>query len=178
MALRGEASAVYDPASHWAEQQAFFADPEIVFYGWHYPPFFLIVACLLAMLPYLAALFVWQAATLAAYAAMIRLIAPGTLALTAALAYRPVLVNLTHGQNGFLTAALIGSSLALLDRRPWIAGILIGLLAYKPHFGLLLPLVLMLTGRWKPFYLCIRHRDYHGARRHDPVRNGHLAGLP
>jgi hypothetical protein len=53
-----------------------------------------------------------------------------------------------HGQNGFLSAALIGGSLVLLDRRPIVAGVLIGLLAYKPQFGILFPLVLVLTGRW------------------------------
>jgi hypothetical protein len=37
-----------------------------------------------------------------------------------------------HGQNGFLTAALLGGALHLLDRRPWLAGLLIGGLAYKP----------------------------------------------
>jgi hypothetical protein len=43
----------------------------------------------------------------------------------------------------------MGGALALLDRRPWIAGILFGLLAYKPQFGLMIPLVLLLTGRWR-----------------------------
>jgi alpha-1,2-mannosyltransferase len=38
-----------------------------------------------------------------------------------------------------------------LDRRPWLAGILLGLLAYKPQFGLLIPLVLMASGRWRVF---------------------------
>ena len=66
-----------------------------------------------------------------------------------AAAYPAVFVNLGHGHNGFLTAALIGSALLLLDRRPLIAGILFGLLAYKPQFGLMIPLVLAATGRWR-----------------------------
>jgi alpha-1,2-mannosyltransferase len=45
-------------------------------------------------------------------------------------------------------AALPGGSLILLDKRPILAGVLIGLLAYKPQFGLLIPLVLAATGRW------------------------------
>ena len=49
-----------------------------------------------------------------------------------ALAFPAVLVNIGHGQNGLLTAPLIGGALAVLDRRPIVAGILIGLLAYKP----------------------------------------------
>jgi hypothetical protein len=66
-----------------------------------------------------------------------------------ALAFPAVFVNLGHGHNGFLTAALIGLALVHLDRRPIIAGILFGLLAYKPQFGLMIPLVLAATGRWR-----------------------------
>jgi hypothetical protein len=62
-----------------------------------------------------------------------------------------VFVNLGHGHNGFLTAALVGAALVQLDRRPVIAGILFGLLAYKPQFGLMIPLVLAATGRWRGF---------------------------
>jgi alpha-1,2-mannosyltransferase len=66
-----------------------------------------------------------------------------------AFAYPAVFVNLGHGHNGFLTAALLGGALVLLDRRPWLAGVLFGLLAYKPQFGLMIPLVLLVTGRWR-----------------------------
>ena len=72
-------------------------------------------------------------------------------ALLFAVAFPAVFVNLGHGHNGFLTAALMGFALLLLDRRPVISGILFGLLAYKPQFGVLVPLVLMATGRWKTF---------------------------
>ena len=68
-----------------------------------------------------------------------------------ALAYPAVLINIGHGQNGFLTAALLGGSLLILDRRPIIAGILIGLLVYKPQFGLMIPLALVAGGYWRTF---------------------------
>jgi hypothetical protein len=73
----------------------------------------------------------------------------GRLWLLLAAAYPAVFINLGHGHNGFLTAALLGGALVLLDRRPWVAGILFGLLAYKPQFGLMIPLVLLVTGRWR-----------------------------
>ena len=60
-------------------------------------------------------------------------------------------INLGQGHNGFLTAALIGAALCQLDRRPILAGVLIGCLAYKPQFGLLIPLVLIASGRWRVF---------------------------
>jgi hypothetical protein len=62
-----------------------------------------------------------------------------------------VFINLGHGHNGFLTAALFAGGLVLIDRRPWVAGILFGCLAYKPQFGLLIPLVLAASGRWRVF---------------------------
>jgi hypothetical protein len=73
----------------------------------------------------------------------------GKLWLLLALAFPAVLVNLGHGQNGFLTAALFGGALAMLDSRPLLAGILFGCLAYKPQFGVMIPLVLLTTGRWR-----------------------------
>jgi hypothetical protein len=68
-----------------------------------------------------------------------------------ALAFPAVLINVGHGQNGFLTAALLGGALVLLDRRPLLAGVLFGLLVYKPQYGLLLPIVLGVSGRWRAF---------------------------
>ncbi len=69
--------------------------------------------------------------------------------LLVALGFPAVFVNLGHGQNGFLTAGLFGFALAALQRRPLIAGVLFGLLAYKPQFGLMIPLVLLATGQWR-----------------------------
>ncbi|HUZ31661.1 MAG TPA: glycosyltransferase family 87 protein [Xanthobacteraceae bacterium] len=68
-----------------------------------------------------------------------------------AVAFPAVLINVGHGQNGFLTAALLAGALLQLDRRPIVSGILIGCLAYKPQFGLMIPLVLAVTGRWRVF---------------------------
>ncbi len=68
-----------------------------------------------------------------------------------ALAFPAVLINVGHGHNGFLTAALLGGGLVSLDRRPLIAGILFGLMAYKPQFGLMIPIALAAGGYWRTF---------------------------
>ncbi|MBS0410055.1 MAG: DUF2029 domain-containing protein [Proteobacteria bacterium] len=151
LALKGAATSAYDPPVHFAAQQAAFHKADIPYYGWHYPPFFLLLASALASLPYLAALAVWQGATLPLYLATIRAIVPRKEALLIAAAFPAVFVNLTHGHNGFLSVALLGGGLAMLDRRPWLAGVLFGLVAYKPQFGLFLPLALAMDGRWKAF---------------------------
>lgn len=147
----GTAPAVYDPPSQHAAEIAAFDGRSVPFYGWHYPPMFLVAAAALALLPYAGALLLYMATTLAAYLATLRAILPHRETLLLAAAFPGVFVNLGHGQNGFLTATLIGGALLLLDRRPWLAGILIGLLAYKPQFGILIPLVLVATLRWRPF---------------------------
>lgn len=60
-------------------------------------------------------------------------------------------VNLGHGHYGFLIAALFGAALLQLDRKPVLAGVLFGCIAYKPQFGLLVPIVLAASGRWRAF---------------------------
>jgi hypothetical protein len=64
-----------------------------------------------------------------------------------------VLSNFIVGQNGFLTAGLIGGTLLFIERRPVLAGIFLGLLTYKPHLGLLFPLALAVSGHWRVFFV-------------------------
>ena len=155
----GRPEAPFDPRLQHARAREIFGAATPL-YGWHYPPFFHFIAAPLAAMPYFVALFIWQAATLALYLLAIRAIVSHALPpspvwgrsavwLLPALAFPAVFVNLGHGHNGFLTAALIGFALLWLDRRPIVAGILFGLLAYKPQFGLMIPLVLLATGRWR-----------------------------
>ena len=157
--LEGNPDAPFDPVLQHAREQKLFGQAA-PFYGWHYPPFFLFIAAALAFMPYAVALAVWQAVTLALYLLVIRAIVtpavremgPGAYNwLLPALAFPAVFVNIGHGQNGLLTAALFGTALVQLDRRPVIAGILFGLLAYKPQYGLMIPLVLAASGRWRTF---------------------------
>ncbi|SHG36142.1 glycosyltransferase family 87 protein [Bradyrhizobium erythrophlei] len=145
---QGRPAEAYEPALQHAEEIAVFGGREVPFYGWHYPPFFFAVAVVVAAFPYAWGLAIWLAASFAAYLATIRAILPGRQTLLVAAAFPAVFVNIGHGQNGFLTAALLGGALHLLDRRPWLAGVLIGLLAYKPQFGVLIPVALLASGRW------------------------------
>jgi hypothetical protein len=145
---QGRSAEAYQPALQHAEEQAVFGGREVPFYGWLYPPFFFSVAFLVASVPYAWGLAIWLAASLAAYLAAMRAILPRPETLLIAAAFPAVFINIGHGQNGFLTAALLGGALHWLDRRPWLAGVLIGLLAYKPQFGVLIPVALFAGGRW------------------------------
>ena len=73
----------------------------------------------------------------------------GRIWILAALAFPAVFVNLGHGQNGLLTAALFGGALVALPTRPWLAGLLFGLMAYKPQFGLVIPIALLAGRQWR-----------------------------
>ena len=161
-ALDGNPDAAFDPALQHAREQAIFGN-DTPAYGWHYPPFFLFIATALALMPYGLALAVWQGVTLLLYLvstrAILRAFAPRSrnggqlvsdpLWLVLAIGFPAVFVNFGHGHNGFLTAALLGTALVLLRDRPVLAGVLFGLLAYKPQFGVMIPLVLVASGRWR-----------------------------
>src|SRR6202171_310090 len=148
LTLKGRPEQAYAPALQHAAEKAVFGGREVPFYGWHYPPFFFLIAFLVASVPYAWGLSIWLVASLAAYLAAMRAILPRPESLLVALAFPAVFVNIGHGQNGFLTAALLGGALHLLDRRPWLAGLLIGLLCYKPQFGVMIPIALLANQRW------------------------------
>jgi alpha-1,2-mannosyltransferase len=174
-ALDGTPGLAFDPPRQHAREQAIFG-PATPFYAWSYPPFLLLVSAVLALMPYPAALAVWQGATLLLYLGMLWAvlraaktqpedaadaptqhppaqdpIAKDPLWLLLAVASPAAFVNIGHGHNGFLTATLIGLALVALDLRPILAGVLFGLLSYKPQFGVMIPLVLIASARWRAF---------------------------
>jgi hypothetical protein len=144
----GDAAAAYDWPVHKAAEIGAVGHDFANYYGWHYPPTFLFVAAALATLPYLAALLVWLVATLIAYAASMTAILGSRAGIALALGFPAALWNVTAGQNGFLTATLIGGTLGLLERHPALAGVCLGLLTYKPQFGFLFPIVLIADRRF------------------------------
>ncbi|MEO6255964.1 MAG: glycosyltransferase family 87 protein [Sphingomicrobium sp.] len=149
MALDGRAAEAWTWSEHFAVQRALHHKADVDVFGWHYPPPFLLVAALLAQLPYVPALIVWQLATLIPFAWMMLRLVPRRETLLLALAAPVTLICLTHGHNGFLTALLLGGALKMLDRRPLVAGLLFGCLIYKPQFALILPPLLLACRSWR-----------------------------
>ncbi|AUW58075.1 hypothetical protein C1T17_08090 [Sphingobium sp. SCG-1] len=149
MANEGRAAAAWSWPDHYAVQQMVHQSKTVPFYGWHYPPPFLMIAVVLAKLPYVPALILWQVATLGPMLWLACRIVARRDALLFAAGAPVVLVCLGHGQNGFMTAALLAGGLLLLDGRPWLAGVLLGCLVYKPQFAVLIPLVLIVRGNWR-----------------------------
>src|SRR5580704_17141767 len=122
------------------------------YFAWHYPPPFLFVASFLAQFPYAVAFIGWVSVSFVPYLVMMRAIVGRSFGLLLAVAFPLVLNNTLVGQNGFLTAALIGGTLCLMPTRPVLSGICLGLLSYKPQYGLLFPIVLIAASQWTVFF--------------------------
>lgn len=157
LALDGRAADAYDMAAHYAREQQIFGQAT-PYYGWLYPPIFLLVAAPLALLSYPLALAAWLISTFALYLSVIgvivrrlrrRGIAIGTIWLPVAAGFPAAFINLGHGQNGFLSTGLFGAALLALPTAPIVSGVLFGLLAYKPQLALVAPFALLAAGQWR-----------------------------
>lgn len=150
LAVDGKAAIAYDLKEYYKFQRSVTGDGgEFKLYS--YPPVMMLLTLPLALCSFLIGYFLW---TMGGYALMVKMLSREVsqrLALTAAIAAPACLLNLQSGQNGFFTAALLAGGLTLLGRKPVIAGILLGLLCYKPQLGLLLPVALAAGGQWRSF---------------------------
>jgi len=129
--------------------QDYFATTDLHHYFWSYPPHILLFIWPFGLMPYLAAFVVWSVLGFTAF--MVAASAGGVerkhlmfVAVAPAVA-----VNLFIGQNGFFFAALLICGLVNMDRRPLLAGLCFGIMTIKPQLGLLLPVMLVLTQRWR-----------------------------
>jgi alpha-1,2-mannosyltransferase len=147
LALAGNPVAVYDPARLQAALAAIFGLPLALHF--FYPPNFLLAVLPFALLPYHASLAVWLLSTMAAYLWVIKRVAPHWLAVAAGIMFAGAVANVGYGQNGFLSTALLGGGLLLLDKSPLAGGFLLGLLTYKPHLAVLVPVALIAGRHWR-----------------------------
>ena len=156
LVLDGHAAQVWSPYVHQTAQDAIFGR-QLGYWAFFYPPAYLLVCAPLALMPYEVSLFVWLASTTAAAIALARQWlkqqAPGIITgLIPLLAFPALWINIGNGQNAALTTALFLGGCLLLDRRPVVAGLILGLLVIKPQLGLALPFILIASGRWKTFF--------------------------
>ena len=148
LVLEHPAAELYDPVRLHALQVALGLAPA----DWKpfpYPPTFLLLSWPLGLLPPGGAYFAWVGLTLAGFVwaaagprfrpahVLLLLVAPATT------------VSVVAGQSGFLSGALLVGGMRLVGRRPWLGGMLLGLLTYKPQLGLLVPVALVASGCWR-----------------------------
>jgi len=151
LALDGHPAQAWDWGIHKQVQVAMLGQDYVGDYAWHYPPPLLFIAMILAHFSYAHGLVGWAAASFVPYLAMMRAVVGQRFGLTVAAAFPVVLANTMSGQNGFLTAALLGGTLVLMPARPILSGICLGLLSYKPQYGVLFPLALIAASQWTTF---------------------------
>lgn len=143
-------ASVYDIAAHYAMQKTVTGNPSLLYSYFFYPPVFLLLCAPLATLPYWLAYAVWGALQFGVYALALRQVVGRGATIAPYLAFPAGLLALAMGQNAMLTAALFaGATAALAARREILAGVLFGLLCYKPHFGLLVPVALIAGRHWR-----------------------------
>lgn len=147
MALDGNVDTLWDAEAYRAELRGMHS-PDLPDHEWSYPPHMLLVGLPFALLPELSAYLLWTSATLFAAFLAIRAAGATVLETAAAMVSSTVGFNILLGQNGALTAALFLGGFALLEKRPALAGVLFGLLTVKPHLGIVIPLVLIVTHSW------------------------------
>jgi hypothetical protein len=143
----GHAGAIYDPAAHELAEHALFPLARPDFFAFFYPPVFALLCLPLAYLPYPIALATWLAGSFAPLFWCLRQILPERWAILPLLAFPAWLMNAGHGQNGFLSASLFALFM-LCGRFPWLGGVCVGVLAFKPQLALAVPVALIASKRW------------------------------
>lgn len=155
LALRGDLSTLYNPDAITALLNRLFdahLSAKLEFRPWLYPPSFILL--LLPFSPFGFAASYWLFQTITGSAMLIALrsllgMRPKWLAF-AAVACPAASICFISGQCSFLIVALLATGVALLDRRPGLAGVAFGLLSFKPQFFLLVPVVLVARMSWRP----------------------------
>ena len=151
LALSQNPAATYDFTKMRAAQvKTIGANPESI--GgmvWVYPPIFLLLLLPFSFLPYFASLAIWLITTILGYLKVLLRIAPSRQTIWLAMAFTGTFENFIHGQNGFLSAGILGGGLLLLESHAFIGGIILGFLSFKPQLAVLIPVALIAGRRWK-----------------------------
>ncbi|CAN7679868.1 DUF2029 domain-containing protein [Trinickia sp. LjRoot230] len=148
LALSGHAVDAYNLIALEKIETAAIAHP-VGILPWLYPPTFLLVVYPFALLPWKIAAALFLGGTYLLFAKAMHTIVPRKETIFLALAFPGAALVEVSGQNGLLTAALAAFGLALLARRPVIAGICLGILSVKPQLAVLIPLALLCSRSWR-----------------------------
>ena len=143
--LVGRSADVYVPRLHQLAELPYSREYEAFFY----PPTYLLICLPLALAPFFVSYVAFVSTTAALFTAIIWRILKSPRSLVAVLSYPVTYMDIIGGQNGFLTAAILGCGLSIIDRQPRLAGVVLGLMVIKPHLALGAPIALVVTGRWR-----------------------------
>jgi alpha-1,2-mannosyltransferase len=162
MVLTGQADRLYD----LDEVRRLEHDPDLVGYRWNegrhfpmvYPPFYYALVSPLAALPMKTAAVVWAGLMVACLIASVIWLPRASGDTSRHMAcfiqlialFTPLVENLTSNQKGSVLLLLLVATYALLrDRRPFAAGLVFGLLAFKPQLTLVIAAAMLLKRQWR-----------------------------
>jgi hypothetical protein len=154
--LDGHSALVYDGARFTGFLNTAFADwlsQPLAFRPWTYPPDFLLFLLPFAPLGFVGSYVAFQIVTggllVMALRAFPLVRMSAGMAIAMVLLYPAATINVISGQCTFLVAALIVGGFAVLDSRPILGGLILGLLTFKPQFCVLVPFALVAAGSWR-----------------------------
>lgn len=148
LAADGRAGLAYDPEHYLAFQQALVGTG----FGWRiysYPPVMMLLCWPLTLLSLVPALLAWSVFGIGLCAWSLSRLVGWRMAVVATIGAPAAFFNLIDGQNGYFSAVLLVWGLTLTDRRPMLAGVLLGMLCSKPQLGILLPVALVAGRQWR-----------------------------
>lgn len=154
----GHADQLYDDQVLAREIHATIGRDTSVYLQYFYGPQVALPFIPLASLPFLAQAAIWVALSLLMYFVCIYLILKRCAALRpfralvaiCALAYPPLFHFFMRGQlSVVLLVCFTAAYLAFFSERDFLAGVTLGLLAFKPQFLVAIPLILLLAQAWK-----------------------------
>jgi hypothetical protein len=155
--MYGQASAMPNPGQ-WYDAPAYDAalgaivGPNYPGQNLSYPPTIMLLTAPFGRLAYLPALALWTLLGLAVFVPVVWRLLGDRRAMIAVMCSPAAIFGLISGQICFLTTAMLIAAFRWLDRRPISAGILIGFLSLKPHLGVLVPIMLIVSQRWRVFF--------------------------
>jgi hypothetical protein len=138
-------TAVLNATHGWLQQP-------LVFHPWVYPPYTMLLALPFSFLPWWLNYTAFLGISLAGLVLALRLWRPPglsrTLLIAGVLACPATAFTVGAGQNSFMSAGLVTAGIWFMQRRPPLAGLCLGLLAFKPQLAILVPVALLAAGAW------------------------------
>src|SRR5262245_13992345 len=134
----GEPALIYDEATVTPRQKQLGGDDWKGYLPFRYPPFYALCFAPTSRLDYVASFLVWTLIGLGCLLLAGRLLGvEWRLWLLWSLCFFPVFYAISFGQNGLLSLCILAAAATLwLRNRPLLAGLVLGLLAFKPHLAL------------------------------------------
>lgn len=145
----GQAIKAYDATVLHQVTQQFMPSLKKGTFGWFYPPQYFIFLYPLGWFGYLWSYLLFEGASLWLAILGLRRILPDTRWVLLILGFGGVAINLGYGQNAFQTLALLTWIIVLQEKAPVRAGILAGIMCYKPQLMLMIPVIFLQNSNWR-----------------------------